>query len=768
MAEESSRCTLSISENEVILGNDIVSVRYDKRTGMFSLKSDERDVEIVSRAFVRIQTDRQSYESRELIFRGVSAVDFKERGRSGKAVVISMRSVDGNIEARLRLAVWEGLEGLFCRVQLKNASRSEIGVHSMDVFCVDVGHERTLSVGNGEALRFFYNGFHSWELSQVRPIDSGENVSHLFTVVTNVDRGEVLLVGFVTLANQLTTVTAYGKEEESGENVRLKQLVARCALDNISVEPGGHVISEELLVLAGERATTIAEQYADIVAARMAPRHPEKSPTGWCSWYFYFTMPDYDEIVQNAEFVRQRFPELEWIQLDDGYQRTVGDWTENERFSRGLPSLVDEIRRRGLRAGIWTAPFVASEHSELFKDRPHWFVRDRNNQPIAVGSNPLWLGNYYALDLTNPDVLSHIGRLFKRLREAGFEYFKIDFLYHATQEGVRHDPSHTCAQALRKGLEAIREAVGEALILGCGAPLGPCVGIVDAMRIGTDIGTNWRYDWGGGVYECAVNTMSRAFVHRRWWINDPDCVLVRQEDNDLTPDEVVLWLTVVALSGGSFLLSDRMMEVAEERLALVDKVLPPYHRGAVAIDAFVESEPRVFALPIETPLGRWSVVGVFNLSESKMDFDFRLEDVSLSEPGLYHIFEFWSQTYEGTVEEAVPIRGLKPHSCKLYVLRPDSPVPSVLSTSIHFTQGAVELEGEKWDEQRLELSVRIKRDTRAVESVFIVFGADWRPRVAKINDEVVSAESIAPEVVAVRGKFSRGDEVVLSFERLDA
>ena len=275
------------------------------------------------------------------------------------------------------------------------------------------------------------------------------------------------------------------------------------------------------------------------------------------------------------------------------------------------------------------------------------------------------------MDLTNPKVLKHIKSVFAKLKQDGFEYFKIDFLYHAAILGRRHDSKITRAQAIRRGLEVIREAVGDDLILGCGAPLGPCIGIVNMMRIGTDIATDWRYDWGGGVYECSVNTMTRAAMHDRLWINDPDCVLVRQDDNNLTEDEVKLWLNVVALSGGAVLLSDRMMDVSEERLEFLDKVLPPYRKSAIAIDALDRANPSVFALPIETSAGRWAVLGAINLNESPIDVTVALESMGLDPSVPHHVFDFWNQEYHGLSEDQITLHKLKPHTSKLLAIRPE-------------------------------------------------------------------------------------------------
>ena len=51
-------------------------------------------------------------------------------------------------------------------------------------------------------------------------------------------------------------------------------------------------------------------------------------------------------------------------------------------------------------------------------------------------------------------------------------------------------------------------------------------------------------------------TVARAFMHRRLWLNDPDCLMLRAEKTALTVDEAAQWAQVVGYSGGMALVSD--------------------------------------------------------------------------------------------------------------------------------------------------------------------------------------------------------------------
>lgn len=117
------------------------------------------------------------------------------------------------------------------------------------------------------------------------------------------------------------------------------------------------------------------------------------------------------------------------------------------------------------------------------------------------------------------------------IREWSIDYVKADFLYAGTCEGRRHDDV-SGVEAYRRSLRLIRDAIGpEATLLGCGAPVLPSVGLVDAMRVGPDIAASYEPP-GGGVSKpsqrnAVRNVVARAWQHGRFWISDTDCLLAR-------------------------------------------------------------------------------------------------------------------------------------------------------------------------------------------------------------------------------------------------
>ena len=126
--------------------------------------------------------------------------------------------------------------------------------------------------------------------------------------------------------------------------------------------------------------------------------------------------------------------------------------------------------------------------------------------------------------------IEYLRKVYSTLSDWGVGFHKLDFLYAGALPGCRY-AEITGIQAYRRGLELIRDLIGEAQLLGCGAPLLPSVGLVDAMRVSCDTGANWEPgggDFGAPSMRGAIESgRARAFMQGRFWSNDTDCLLAR-------------------------------------------------------------------------------------------------------------------------------------------------------------------------------------------------------------------------------------------------
>ncbi|WP_322798978.1 glycoside hydrolase family 36 protein [Thermoflexus sp.] len=593
-------------------------------------------------------------------------------------------------EAVRTLRQYPGATGV--RLQVRRLGTSSIPLRRMAVLTGPLEASSPIP-----AWRLYRNGFHSWSFSGTTPVvapDFGTLWGPLgapmtFDIATppgprGVRRSDLvaaLVIGERALIlGQLTTADQFVKIELDLQGA--PQLHVYAALDGVPIAPGEEIASEWIWVEWRDAADPDPfGGYAEAVARAMRPRTGALAPSGWCSWYFYYTGVRADDILANLEALRARRPQLpvDLIQIDDGFQAAVGDWTRfRSRFPDGVGPLAQAIREAGFIPGLWLAPFLAWPEARVAREHPDWLLRDARGRPVSAGFN--WYRWLRALDPTHPGVEEWLRELIHTVvHRWGFPYLKLDFLYAAALPGRRYDPKATRAQALRRGLQTIREAAGEeTFLLGCGCPLGPAIGLVDGMRIGPDVAPHWAPRMFGlsfpfrherslpAARNAMRNALARAWMHRRWWWNDPDCLLLRSEDTLLSEEEIRLLITVVAMSGGMVLDSDPVFALKPERLALWSALLPPHGRRPEVLDLLEREFPRILRLQANMagPPVVW--IGLLNPEDRPCHLELPLQALGLPETAWG--FEFWSrlvQRLEGKLPVALP-----PHGAALWTLRP--------------------------------------------------------------------------------------------------
>lgn len=408
--------------------------------------------------------------------------------------------------------------------------------------------------------------------------------------------GAMRLFGFTTGTDRFGHFSV--KLGEGG----VEEFLALCACDRAELPDGGRIETESLLILDGVDdggavrtrgsaslpyvgTEALFAAYADRWAADSHARRRFAAPVGWCSWYYYFSKVTLADVIENMDwFAAHRdepdFGKVRYIQLDDGWQTALGDWSgSNEKFPGGLARFADEAKKRGFIPAVWVGPFMVEEGAAIAAAHPDWLLRDAAGAPVSTMD---WRGGHkvFVLDATIPAVQQHIEDIFRDIRALGIDYVKLDFcmLECSAPDAVYFDRTATRAQALRRGMEAIRRGFGDdGFILGGTMVFAPAVGIADAMRVSTDITPYWdrpgQHAEAPNVANVCRNVVHHAYLNGRLWINDPDTLIVRDGHTELTQSEVELWERAVSLAGGSLLLSDRMATLSPERLALVCRAL---------------------------------------------------------------------------------------------------------------------------------------------------------------------------------------------------
>ena len=695
----------------VLAGENLI-LSVDLAAGTFALTGRDGHALLVDAATATVLADGTLISSRDggLIFAGSEAVEDTHGG--GLALLLER---PGEPSLSLRLTLYEDRPFLVAQSRLTNTSGRLLRVQAFQVL-----DGATLNLGpDVGAWRLYKEGWQNWSPALVLPC-SGEDIymsppvvgpatqpaqrpgrflSELVTAIVDPTSGRALTAGFVSTADQFSQLWL---DRES------RSLTAASYADGIELSPSHALSSERLLVEPSAQPLASLERYGDALSREMgAPGWPHV-PTGWCSWYYYWQGVSEENVLANLDLLAERRGELplEYFQVDDGYQAGIGDWlTPNEKFPHDMGWLAERIHERGFKAGLWLAPFMIGEKSRLWQEHPDWAVEYKPGRPYLAMVN--WQQNCYAMDLTRPEAIEWLERVFRTVFDDwGYDYVKIDFLYAGAVDGRRHDPNVTRARAYRRGIEVVRRIAGERFILGCGHPMGPSVGIVNGSRISPDVAPFWhpaapqlepgRSDLSlVSTANALRNTLARSWMHGRLWLNDPDCLLARDSDTALTPDETRTLATVIALSGGMMLDSDNLARLSEEGTALISFLLPVIGRSAVPLDLFESDVPRLF----ELDCGSHRLLGVFNWRNEASQVVAPMP----AEPT--HVFEVWSRRYLGMHAGKLDL-SIPAHGCRLLALRPASGRPQLVGSTFHFGQGANEVKSEEWDGRTLALSLR--------------------------------------------------------------
>ena len=425
---------------------------------------------------------------------------------------------------------WKDIPGFGNRLSfsLKNITDESIRITRL-IFPAENGIDSYVSSFDTRSLSFLRNGYQSWSTARsylpndkpLRPwlqlvslassntANLPSNIpgvfsSEMYTVVSDRSDGRSFLVGQGPPFNQFFYIRLNLYDNPN----RRSHFELTFDFGRKLISPGESIELDSIYVALGG-AQELQHAYFREVGKKAGVRLRSENVRGWCSWYFAYNKISPSLIRENikalVEAREKSNTQIDFIQIDDGYQTAVGDWLNlTPEFEGQMKMLADEIRTAGFKPGLWIAPFVAAGKSRVLSIHPEYALRDEHGKKIAAGFNFFWPGRYYyGLDITNPRFEEYLRKVIRTIvGEWGFPYLKCDFLFGGClRGGTHHELKLSRAEVLRKGMRIIREESEKAtrddtFIVGCGMPLSAGIGTVDAMRIGPDTGDYWIHKQG--------------------------------------------------------------------------------------------------------------------------------------------------------------------------------------------------------------------------------------------------------------------------------
>jgi len=572
--------------------------------------------------------------------------------------------------------------------------------------------------------------------------DNGAHASQFIGHLYSPSAARVLSANFVTIDRMVGT-HHFNYDAETGSLAYR----ACCRLRGHVLAPGARLKSETLVVRAYDDPYKPLEDWAKALERRYKPALDPKTTVGWLGWSWVDCLSEREETPEavtlgNARAIRERLPGFDfdyiWISQTNLHGMKPGNWLtfNKEHYPGGFEKLVPELKKFGIKLGLWIAPFWAFEGSEAFKANPDSLIRGRDGRVLTTETKWEFIQSrnrardkfvLTKLDGSHPAALNYIRKVFTAYRKLGIRYYMLDFLGSpAGPKRAMWGGKMTASESDRALMLAIREAAGPDTHLLTAVGSTPCyVGATDAARVSTDYGEgrplyppfhclfNATYvvhdNHFGFAPKFLQNAASTWFTHRRLWINDYNVMTV---DKPVPRNIAEITTTVFGLSGSPIMIGDDMRTISEERLRLIRLCLPRTDEMARPVDLFEHVQPddyaRILALPVKTAWDSYALLAVFNLDGVSKRTTVELPRLGLGEKGRYAVYDFWNEEYQGEATGSLTAE-VPPNSCKLYRIAKARRHPWLLSTNMHIQQGLLEVPELRWDAKSLELSGKVTR-----------------------------------------------------------
>jgi alpha-galactosidase len=510
----------------------------------------------------------------------------------------------------------------------------------------------------------------------------------LLTIFHLKERGTGAKASIVSYEVDATGTTEILKGESlkyspAGEQVEL----------SLRVNAGESLSSERLMFAVGTDYHAQLEQYGRTVRLLHQARVSAATPIGWWSWTAYYFGVNQGSMATNADWLAENLKQwgYTYFQIDEGYQFARGEYTtaDGPRFPLGIAHIADWVRHDGLTFGLWTAPFEVSERAWVYQNHKEWLVHNVAGAPIHIGHVTEKKDPLFVLDATNPGAQEYLRQTYTTLRDWGVRFIKMDFMDDTAIEGVYFRPNTTALEAQRIGLQIIRKAVGDGVVLDKdgSAMLNP-VGLVDAGRISQDTGHTFD-----ATRDAASGVAARYYMNRNFFIADPDAFTVSTQTVDdqswhggqrpLTLDEAQVSIALAAVSGGMFEIGDDLptLGASPERLSLVKNVdlldMAKLGSASIPVDLMTyapgDQQPSVFLLKEGA---RQAMLTVFNWTEKPQMRAINLSQLGFKETSNYKMVDVFGDQACCDVSSGAINLIQKPHSVRMIKFI-DNSIPAI-------------------------------------------------------------------------------------------
>ncbi len=454
---------------------------------------------------------------------------------------------------------------------------------------------------------------------------------------------------------------------------------------------------------------------------------------------------DQERLFKQADCLRENFPTVEWMQIDDGYADLIrreqqgvhhglgmpydgADAVDRNKFPDGLRVFTDNIRARGIKPAVWIGGSISIK-SRIYAEHPEWFP-EWSRFPESKDR---------VLDVSLPEVreyMEHALDVF--IRDYGFDAVKQDFWSYAFEDSpallTQHEKSGY--EWRRWWLQKFRDRLPDHgyFQTGCDIVMGnPFLAeFYTNYRYGIDVGNgNWENFctnllWGAACFGLHIGDL---------FVPNSDSIGIFPELPDSEVQAIINYCLIsrslVEVGGWLYQYRDH------PRMAWVRKALACPDNGQDVF--FAGYDYRANALPgpdtwyIKTPhFSRLRntpglpvrTVAFFNLDDAPKDFVLKPGDLQLPE-GEFLATDIWSlETIAVSQDTGFT---LDAHASRMFGISPAVKTPALLDSNVMVTSicsNAAHLDIDIPFAQTVELVVSARPQEISMDQVKLDFSVN--------------------------------------------
>ncbi|MGN0395791.1 MAG: alpha-galactosidase [Coprococcus sp.] len=388
-------------------------------------------------------------------------------GEDCESLDIVLKDFSNKLEVVLTYSVFEGIDAVTKSVKIRNCSNSPVVLEKVMSTAIDVedtGFEIMTMHGSWARENHIQRrdiGYGTYFVDSRRGMSSHQNHPFMALVSKNADQrqGEVYAYNMVYSGSFLCSA-----EKNQFDHIRM---VMGIHPGDFSWELRPEEIfqsPEAVLVYSADGIGAMTRTFHDLyrthlIRSRWKDRVRPVLINNWEATYFDFNIDKLIQIVKEAAANN-----IEMFVLDDGWfghrdsdNSSLGDWfVDKRKLPGGLEQLSKEVKKAGMKFGLWFEPEMISEDSKLYQEHPEWVI-------CTSGKEPSQAREQLVLDFSRQDVVDYLfEKMSEIIRTAQLDYIKWDMNRPLTDLGSNILPANRQGELLHRymlGVYSLQEKI---------------------------------------------------------------------------------------------------------------------------------------------------------------------------------------------------------------------------------------------------------------------------------------------------------------------